>query len=183
MDLNQLKQGWQNAGAEEKLSQKQLAQMTSINSHPVLGRIRRKLIVEAVAIAVLLFVFYDIFDGDRKPAYASVLLVLGAVFYLASNVYSYFTLKHPVVTSLNILDSLQHFLLQLQRARSFSLASVVLFSVALWVFFSSALPMDAKRLLFLAGMAGLTLFFLYLSARLWTRWISRIRQSIAELSA
>ncbi|WP_439883092.1 hypothetical protein ACSX1A_07955 [Pontibacter sp. MBLB2868] len=181
MDLNHLKQGWQNAGTQEKLSQQQLAQMTSINSHPVLGRIRRKLAVEAVTITVLLFVFYDIFDGDQKPAYASVLLVLCAIFYLASNVYSYFTLKKPI-TSLNILDSLQHFLLQLQKARVFSLTSLVLFSVGLWVFFFSALPLDAKRLLILAGMAGVTLVFFYLSARLWAHWISRIRQSVHELS-
>lgn len=177
MDLDKLKTDWQQAAGETEMNQAQLEQMTRVNNHPVLGKIRIKLLIEAVAITALLFVFYDIFDGHDKPVYASVMLVLGALFYLSSNLYSYFTLKHPVGSG-NLLSSLQHYFAQLQRARAFSLVSLVLFSVSLWVFFSSSVALDAKRLWMLAGMGGLTLVFLYLSARTWTHWISRIRHSI-----
>lgn len=181
MDLNQLKQSWQQAGTQEQLHLKQLEQMTKISQHPVLGRIRTKLIIEAVAMTVLLFVFYDMFDGHTKPAYASVALVMGVAFYLGSNLYSFFTLKQAVSAD-NILGSLQHFMAQLQRAKVFSLTSLVLFSVALWVYFTSAVSMDMRLWAVLACMAGTTLVFLYFSARTWSHWIGRIRQSINELA-
>lgn len=180
MDLNILKTEWQQAAKGKALAAQELEQMTKISKHPVLGRIRLKLIVEAAAMSVLLITFYDIFDGHLKPAYASVTLVLGVVFYLASNLYSFFTLQQPVKPG-SIATSLQHYLLQLQRAKVFSLTSLVLLSVSLWVFFVSGVPLDLKRVLLLIAMGGLTFVFLYISLRTWTRWISRIRQSIDEV--
>lgn len=182
MDIEQLKQSWQLACAEKQLSQKQIEQMTRISRHPVLGRIRLKLLVEAVAMAILLLVFYDIFDGHMKPVYASVVLVMGVVFYLASNLYSFYTLKQAVTRD-NILESLHHFMAQLQQAKVFSLTSLVFFSVALLVFFTSGLSINTRLILLLAGMAGATLVFLYFSARTWSQWIGRIRQSIEEMES
>ncbi|WP_299703968.1 hypothetical protein [uncultured Pontibacter sp.] len=177
MDLDKLKTAWQQETPDQIVTKEKLTEMTDVNKHPVLRRIKAKLVIEAVAITVMLLVFYDIFDGHLKPVYATIVLVLGALFYLSSNLYSYFTLKHPV-SSGNVLSSLQYFLIQLQRARAFSLTSVVLFSTALWVFFTSSISLDAKHVFFLAGMGLITLIFLYLSSRTWSHWISRIKQAI-----
>ncbi|TPE45852.1 hypothetical protein [Pontibacter mangrovi] len=180
MNLDELKQSWQHAGAEEQLRTAQLHVFTKIAHHPVLGRIRIKLLLEALAIVAFLLLFYDGFDGDTKPAYASVVLVLSGMFYLASNLYGFFTLQRPVGAG-GVLVSLQQFLSHLQRAKAFSLTSLVLLAVSLAVFFTSAVALDAKRLLLMAGMAAVAVLFLYFSARQWAWRISKIRQAIAEL--
>mgnify|MGYP005753517545 CR=1 FL=1 len=181
MDLNQLKQSWQHAGAEERVSTERLAQMTKIANHPVLGRIRLKLMIEAIAMAMLLFVFYDIFDGHLKPVYASIVLVIGVVFYLVNNLYSYFTLNHAIQAD-DVYTSLQRFLAHLQRAKVFSLTSLVLFSLSLLVFFASSISMSPGSVFVLMGMLVFSALFLYFSARTWAVWIGRIRQSIRELT-
>ncbi|MEJ8801842.1 hypothetical protein [Pontibacter sp. H249] len=182
MDLNQLKQSWQQAGTEKGLSTKQIEQMTKISLHPVLGRIRIKLMVEAVAMTVLLLIFYNIFDGHLKPVYASVVLVVGVLFYMASNLYSFITLKHTASAD-SIVGSLHTFLHQLQRAKIFSLTAMVVFSVSLWVFFTAALSINMKFILVFAALAGVTMVFLYLSSRTWSQRIGRISQSIDELES
>ena len=180
MNLDEMKSEWQNAAAAQSFQQEELKGMTSIKRHPVLNRIRKKLLVEAFAMLALLVLFNDAFDGASKPAYATMALVVGALLYLGSNLYSFFVLQHPI-SQANIYGSLQHFLSRLYYVRSFSLVASIVYAASLLLFFTSTIVFDAKKLLLLGGALIAFVVLLYFSFALWTKWISRIRQSISEL--
>ncbi|WP_114783197.1 hypothetical protein [Botryobacter ruber] len=181
MELDDLKTNWQKAGAAAGAADK-LTQIIKTGKHlTVVRKVRLKLLTEAVFMVLLLFFFYDIFDGDQKPAYASIALVVGALFYFLSNLLGYFTLLQ-VVREQQILTSLQQLLNALKRMKVFSLAAMLLFSLSLLVFFTSAVELTLKKWLMVAAFGcfvGIQAFF---SMRMWNNWIGRIRQQVEELA-
>ncbi|MCC9165625.1 hypothetical protein [Pontibacter harenae] len=180
MNLDEMKANWQNASTGQHFQKEELNSMTRLRQHPVLNRIRTKLVVEAVAMLALLFLFNDAFDGSSKPMHANVTLIFGALLYLGSNLYSFFVLQHPIL-KLNIQDSLQHFLQQLYRIRTWSLVASILYTIGILLFFSSNVVFDFKKLLILGAIMVAVVVFLYFSYSLWTKWIDRIRLSAREL--
>ena len=65
MELDDLKSGWQNAGGDLK-SETDLQRMTRIANHPSIKKIRTKLIIESIVLLLILFIYYDWFDGNKK---------------------------------------------------------------------------------------------------------------------
>jgi len=85
MELEDLKSDWQNGLIAEK-SEDDLQKMTRITNHPTLKRIRTKLIIETISFVLFLVVYYDWFDGDKKPFYANAFLVVSLLFFIANDV-------------------------------------------------------------------------------------------------
>ena len=88
MEQDALKSAWQSMDANRKTNT-ELSTMMRESSHPVLKQIRKQLILETIAFTALLFVYYDFFDGDRKPFYANMLLVMAMLFVIAHNIMGY----------------------------------------------------------------------------------------------
>ena len=91
MELENLKSGWKNIDFERK-SEIELEQMTLLKNHPILHKIRIKILIESIALCLLLLVYYDWFDGHQKPLYANLLLVLSILARIGNNIFGYWGL-------------------------------------------------------------------------------------------
>jgi len=143
MDINDLRAEWQNAGGG-LVNEEKLRLMTKISQHPTLKKLRIKLILETVFLTILLFVYYDGFDGDKKPLYANVLLVLSILLYITNNVVGFLYIKNPVRAN-NISLSVQNHIIVLKRMSVFSLLSSVIYAVTLLFYFSVSIKFTSLK--------------------------------------
>ena len=171
MEQYPLKAAWQGITDKSK-TDTELKTMLQEKSHPVLKRIRKQLIIETVGFAAFLLVYYDFFDGDRKPLYTNVLLVMAVGFALMHNVIGYRFTKQPVKGD-NIQQSLNN---QLSTMKTYAIVSVlsrVLVAACLLVFFMSVISFNAEKYWMLAVVISVFVVQMGLLSRL---WIGRIRQ-------
>ena len=148
MDIDDLKADWQNAGGEI-VNDEKLKLMTRISQHPTLKKLRIKLILETVFLTVLLFVYYDGFDGDKKPLYANALLVSSVLLYIANNVLGFLFIKNPIRAE-NISLSIQKHVITLKRLSIFSLLSSVVYAVTLIFYFSVSIKFTSFKYVLLS---------------------------------
>jgi hypothetical protein len=171
MEQDPLKAAWQGITDKSK-TDVELKTMLQEKSHPVLKRIRKQLIIEAIAFAAFLLVYFDFFDGDRKPLYANVLLVMAVGFALIHNVIGYRFTRQPVKGD-NLQQSLNN---QLSTVKTYAIVSVlsrVLVAACLLIFFLSVVTFNAGKYWMLAVVV---LIFMIQMALLSWLWIGRIRQ-------
>src|SRR5688572_21043177 len=121
MELNDLKSGWQNASGDSK-SEADLRRMTRIVNHPSIRKIRTKLIIEIIVLLIFLFIYYDWFDGDKKPFYANLALVVGLLLYIFNDVIGYISIVRPI-RGTNLKLSLENYL---SRIKQLSISSVII---------------------------------------------------------
>jgi hypothetical protein len=181
MELHDLKSNWQNAGGAVK-SETDLLNMTKINHHPALKKIRKKLIAETIFLLFFLIVYYDWFDGGKKPFYANIVLVTGLLLYIANDIVSYISIAKPIAGS-NLKLSITNYFARIKLLAIFSLALSFLYSICLVVFFTSVIHFTReKRLLFL-GLAIVLVQLMFWSFRVWTSRIKSLKQQVKDFEA
>ena len=177
MDINDLKLDWQNAGAGS-VSEEQLRLMTKISQHPTLKKLRIKLILEAVFLTILLFVYYDGFDGDKKPVYANVLLVLSLLLYITNNILGFLFIKNPV-RGQNISLSVQRLAIALKRMSLFSLLSSIVYTATLLFFFSVSIEFTSQKYVLLGLMIISFATISYFSYKKWKKKIDHFSRVLS----
>ena len=178
MELNDLKSNWQNAGGPFR-SEADLLKMTKITHHPSLKKIRKKLIAESIFLVMFLVVYYDWFDGDKKPFYANMVLAAGLLLYLANDMIGYFAIAKPI-SGLNLKLSITNYLGRIKRLAAFSLFSSFLYSISLIVFFTSVIHFTREKRFLLLGMLIILFQLMLWSFRVWTKWIKNLRQQVKD---
>jgi hypothetical protein len=174
-----LQSAWQQMPVEPE-SSRSIKAMLQTGNHPVLKRIRRQLIIESVAFAVLLVVYYDIFDGNSKPFIANVLLVAGLALSILHNFIGY-RLADSRLQGDTLIASVQQQLTKLKRYAVFSVLSRGLAGGCLLFFFSMAITYTSTKYWLLAGIVlffAIQLFVLY---RIWARRIGKLQQTVGNL--
>lgn len=180
MELNELKSGWQNAGGNYR-TEADLERMTNINQHPTLKRIRIKMIIETVVLSFFLFVYYDWFDGDKKPLYANLLLFTGALLYILNDVIGYITLAKPVMKE-NLRSSVQHLLQKVKRLSMLSLVVSFFYSVCMLTFFLSVITFTKEKSFILLGMILVLVQLTHISYKLWRNWILKLELQVKDFA-
>ncbi len=165
MDLDDLKSTWKNAGSHD-LQKNELLRLTQINNHATLRGMRYKLIIEIVVFTGFLALYYDAFDGDQKPVYANVMLVLSLVAFITGNVAAYYFTKNPIQGN-NIKASLETRLLILRRIVRFWVVSSIIYSVSLLVFLSSSITFTNTKYGIILTLAIIAAIALYASFQKW----------------
>jgi len=178
MELDKLKTQWQNVNVAHK-DKKELQQMTKIQHHPQLKKIKLRFIIEIVALSIFLLVFQDFFDGPKKPVWANILLVSGILASIIINVWGYITLFSPI-QAFNLQMSLQKYLWQLKRMALLSVVASLYYGITLLVFFITGLSMNTKKYIFIALMGGFLLVMVYFSYKLWQNHIQRIKSALEK---
>jgi cation transport ATPase len=181
MEQDSLKAAWQGITNKSK-TDTELKIMLQEKSHPVLKRIRKQLIIEAVSFAAFLLVYYDFFDGDRKPWYANLLLVTAIVFVLMHNVIGYRFTRQPVKGN-NIQQSLNN---QLSTMKTYAIVSVlsrVLVAACLLLFFLSVVTFNAGKYWMLAAVILVFVVQIGLLSRLWIRRVREIKGVMGAFSS
>lgn len=179
MEHDTLKSAWQGITTNRKTNM-ELNSMMRESGHPVLKRIRKQLILETLSFTVLLFVYYDFFDGDRKPFYANVLLVTAILFVLLHNIVGYVLTKHPVKGN-SIKQSLENQLLKLKAYAAVSVASRVLTVACLLLFFTSVITFTTDKYWMLAAIILLLVIQIALLSGIWMKRIGQLRSTINSL--
>ena len=180
MELNDLKSGWQNAGASFK-NEADLKKMTQITHHPTLKKIRTKLIVETIGLVFFLFVYYDWFDGDKKPFNVNVLLVSSLLLYILNDVIGYISIARPI-RGINLKLSIQNYLLRIKRLSIVSLIISLAYSISIIVFFTSVINFTKEKRLILAGIIIVLFQIILLSFRIWNRRINNLKQQAKDFN-
>jgi cation transport ATPase len=181
MELNELKAGWQNAGGNYR-TEADLERMTKLNQHPTLKRIRIKLIIETVVLSFFLFVYYDWFDGDKKPLYANLLLFAAVLLYILNDLIGYISLAKPVMKE-NLRSSVQHLLSKVKRLSILSLVISFFYSVCLLAFFLSVITFTKEKSFIMLGMILVLAQLTHISYKVWRNWILKLELQVNDFAA
>lgn len=180
MELHELKSDWQNAGKAFK-SEAELHQMTKIVNHPSLKKIRTKLIIDAILLLFILIVYYDWFDGNKKPFYANLALVVGLLFYIVTDVIGYISIASPV-REVNLKLSIQKYLMSIRRLAIFSLIATILYSISIIIFFTSTIHFTKEKGLILVFGSVVVLQMILLSFRIMTKRIANLKRQLKDFN-
>jgi hypothetical protein len=173
MKQDALQSAWQSLPQEK--SNVPLKSMIRERHHPLMKRIRRQMIIEIAAITIFLFVYYDFFDGDQKPVYANLFLVLAIALAILNNVVGYrFTRFHP--DGDNVVQLLRARIATMKTYAWVSVGSRILLAASLLLFFTSAIVLNATKYWILAGIVSVFIVQMVLLVRLWTGRISRLKK-------
>jgi hypothetical protein len=178
MKLNDLKLAWQNAGGEFK-SKTELSDLTRITHHPTLKKIRRRLIAETIFLLFFLVIYYDWFDGDQKPLYANLVLVLGLLLYIGNDVIGYISIANPIHGS-NLKLSISSYFSRIKLLAVFSLAFSFLYSICLMVFFTSVIHFTREKRFLLVALAIILFQLIFWSFRVWSRRIKSLQEQVKD---
>lgn len=178
MELNELRSGWKNTGNHLK-SEKDLEKMTRMVNLPVVKRIKTRLAIQIVALLLFLLVYYDWFDGDRKPLYANGALIAGLVLYMLHDIVGYISLTRPVGDG-NLKQSVVDYLKKVKRLSILSLLVTLLYSSAIMIYFTSTIVFTKEKGLVLLFSTVIIVQLIVLSSKLWARWIKKLNQQKAD---
>ena len=174
MEQDPLKSAWQNVTGHQR-SNTELQAMIQERSHPVLKGIRKQVIFESIAFTIFLFVYYDFFDGDKKPFYANLFLVCALLIIILLNMAGYVFTKWPSKGE-NIKQSLQHQASKMKIYAISSIAGRVLYMACFLLFFMVGAPVK------IWFFVGIILIFIAQMVRLSKIWIRRLSELQAAIS-
>ena len=180
MELDDLKSGWQNAGGDLK-SETDLQRMTRIANHPSIKKIRTKLIIESIVLLLFLFIYYDWFDGDKKPFYANLALVVGLLLYIFNDVIGYIFIISPIRGS-NLKLSIQNYLKKIKCLSISSLIITIIYSISLIIYFTSVINFTKEKGLVLIFSTVVVIQLMLLSFRMWSKWIKNLKQQVRDFN-
>lgn len=178
MELDELKSGWQNAGGAFK-SEADLKRMTRLVNHPSLKKIRTKLIVETIMLVFVLFIYYDWFDGDKKPFYANAALVMGLLLYTVNDVIGYVAITKPVMEN-NLRMTIQNYLKRITRLSILSFIVTCSYSISIIIFFTSTIIFTKEKALMLVFITIVICQLILFSSRMWVKWIKNLKQQVND---
>jgi hypothetical protein len=178
MEYDALKSAWQSIAIMPKTNT-ELNSMMQESAHPVLKRIRRQLIIESTAFTVFLFVYYDFFDGDRKPLYVNVLLVAAVLLVIMHNIMGYMLTRRRIKGD-NIKQSLKDYLFKMKVYAVASIASRVLAAGCLLLFFTSVISFTMSKYLILTGMIFVFIVQVVLLLRIWMERTRRMKEIVSS---
>lgn len=177
MENDALKSAWHHTGTPRK-STTYLESAIKESNHPVLKDIRRQLVFETVGFTLFLLVYYDFFDGDRKPLYANLLLAGAMLLVIGHNIAGY-RLAARGMKDLDIRNLLEEHLSRIKTYAFVSISTRVLIMICLCIFFISAVSLDTHRYWLLALVAVILAVQITLLSRIWRGRIMRLKEIIA----
>ncbi len=180
MELNELKSGWKNAGGALK-SEADLQKMTRMANHPSLKKIRTKLIAESIVLLFILLIYYDWFDGDKKPFYANFALVAGLLLYVLNDVIGYISISSPAREE-NVRLAVRNFLGRIKRLSVYSVIVTFLYSISIGIFFTSVIDFTREKGFIFLFAAIVVVQLNILSYRIWARRIKKLEQQAKDFN-
>lgn len=170
MELSELKNAWNNIESPTNTAE-QIQSMLLEKKHPVLKKIRIQLTIEIIGWSAFLLCYYTMFDGDRKPVWINIILVISVLLPLIHNLLGYGFAKY-LINGNTIKESLERYLAKVKIYVIVSVISRILFISGLLFFFTYGLSLNTHKYLLLimaVSIFVIQLIFLY------TLWMKRIR--------
>jgi hypothetical protein len=177
--MDTLKSAWKGMQTTNT-QQDALRNMLLERKHPVLKHIRLQMIIEVIAFSVLLLVYYDFFDGDRKPLYLNLLLAGALVFAVAHSVTGYIMARRKINGD-NLTQSLTRSLSAMRRFAIVSVSARAATAICLLLFFTAAISFDTMKYLALGGIIIIFLVQGWIMTRMWKSRIRELQASVQSL--
>ncbi|WP_217602465.1 hypothetical protein [Chitinophaga sp. GbtcB8] len=181
MEQDPLKSAWQGINPNAK-SNTELQRMLKEGAHPLLKGIRKQMIIETAAYIVFLCMYYNAFDGDRKPLAVNILLVAAMLLALGHNIINYQFTKRRI-QGVNLQQSLNGQLSQMKIHATVSIASRVLMAACLLVFFTAVINFNTSKYWLLVGVIAAYILQMTLLSRIWLGRIRQMKDTISGLFA
>ena len=180
MNIEKLKSTWEKSKGPKK-NQDELREMTKLNNHPSLRRMRIRLIVESFGVAMFLGFYHDMLDGGHKPLWLNGILILSIVLLIVVDMIGYLTLLNPVQGN-DIAKSLTNLELKLKRIMVLSLATSFAFAVSLILFFTNGIHFTGSKYALLTGIIITLCALTYISFKTWSARLCQVQQSASEFN-
>jgi hypothetical protein len=179
MELEDLKDGWNSVVLQPKTAN-ELRLMLKENKHPILKRIRRKIIIETVGWSAFLLCYYTMFDGDTKPLIANIILIVSILAALLHNIAGYDFSKN-LVADADIKTAMQVYIKKMKHHVIVNILLRVIFISGLLTFFCWNVTMDLRRYLLLGAGIALLIAQLVMLNNIWAERIRSLSRSITVL--
>lgn len=177
MEINELKSAW-DAVKTPSVSTEEIKVMLSENRHPVLKGIRRQMTIEITGWIIFLSCYYTMFDGDMKPLWINLVLVLAILMPLIHNLLGYRFAKYPVHGT-NMRESLKSYLVKI---KIYAVVSVLLRQIylagVLW-FFTYGLSFHTIKYILLVILV-IFLVQLLASCGIWAKRLKNLKDTISS---
>jgi hypothetical protein len=180
MDQKDLISAWQAVDAAPKKNT-ELNSIIQQRRQRVFKRMRKQLLIETLTFIVFLFVYYDFFDGDRKPIYTNMLIIVSMLLVIALNITGYMLAKRSMRGD-NIKQSLNEYLSKVKLYAVLSVAGRALMAGCLLLFFTSVIKFNANKYWILAGIIAILVVQLIALSGMWLKRIGQLKGSIEELN-
>jgi hypothetical protein len=180
MELDDMKSYWKHLPSESDKPADALKHMIKENGHPVLKGIRRQLAIEIAGWLIFLIVFYDFFDGHKKPLYLNLLVVGAGIFLVAHNLLGYITSRNLHAAS-NLTHALSHYLARVKTYSVVSVASRLVSTTAVLMFLTDGIQFTREKYVMLAGVLLVFTVQIGWLIRLWIKRIVELEGSVREL--
>jgi hypothetical protein len=181
MNSDNLKTAWQAAGPANT-SETALRSMMRESRHPALKKIRTQLLIESILFTFLLAVYRDIFDGDRRPAYANWIFTAAVCLVILLGIIGYVLARRQAVGA-DLVSSLNERLSNLKIYTVVFLAARVFWAVALLIFLTSIVTFDTTKYWIAGAIIAVFLVQMLFLARMWVRRINALSESIRQLTS
>lgn len=170
-----------NASQTEHTNMETLKNMVAEKSHPVLKKIKRQLLVEIVAWIVIICVYHNAFDGDKRPGAINLVFVIGFLQAIAYNLSSYLGARN-LIQGVNLSASIKEYTKKLKKFQWAAVCSRAVLMAAIITFFCYGLEIDTKRLISIAVIAVLFGIQLVLISLSWNKRIKKLTGIAAALT-
>lgn len=178
MQNDPLKSMWNDLGNTPKDQQA----LKTMLAAPGIRKMRRQLLLETIAFILFLIVYYDFFDGDRKPVYANIALVGASLFAIIHSILGY-QLATKVLHTDTIKQSLKKSLLRLRRYAVISVSSRIIAAACLLLFFTSVISFTNHKYLFLLIILAVFTVQIILLRNVWKKRINKLENDLANFDA
>lgn len=178
MELDTLKTAWNTVERPIK-SAEEIQKMLKENNHPVLKGIRRQLLIEVICWTLFLLWYYTMFDGDQKPLFINIVLVICVGIALVHNFIGYGLSKY-LITGTSVVISLEHYL---KRVKLYALTSIflrVLLMSGFLLFFMYNIIFNSAKYLSLSVVLVLFSIQLILLGRIWMLRLKKLKRTLAS---
>lgn len=179
--MDPLKSAWDNTPTPTRTSA-DIQAIASKQASPVMRGIRKQMVIETLGYGIFLTVYYDFFDGDKKPFYLNLLLVVAIIFIVLYNLTGYLLAKNPA-TGQHLLEQLQRQRQQLKRYAMAAISSRLLALGCIFTFFLVPIHWDNSKYMAVAiivVLMGIQFFFL---RKIWAGRIQRLNETITSLQS
>jgi cation transport ATPase len=179
MENDFLKSAWRRKATEDKNTQ-DLEKIIRDRGHRVVKKVRRQLIIEVIATVSFLIVYYDFFDGDKKPFLANTFLVMALVFMAGQNIVAFIQFRSEIKGE-NIGELLNDRVYKMKMYVIGSSILRLLVASSFLVFFVSVIKFTVVKYLILAGAILFFLIQLGVFIRTWSKRIGHMKEAITDL--
>lgn len=150
-----------------------------IQRHPARRGMRRQMIFEILSLTVFLLVYYDFFDGARRPASANAWLVAAVALVIVHNAAGYF-FSRRVLAGDHLQEMVKGYLSGMRRFAVVSVAARVGMVVCMLLFFCSGLVMTDGKIAMLMVIGVIAAAQMVWLGTIWRNRIRDIGSTLKE---